>query len=319
MSVEDRPLVSRGSPVARVNRRRFVRTVAAIAPVIAGCTGGGGDRSPTASPTESATAIATATPTKTRSPTPSPTAGSAQDQFPDYQWEKLDGAEVVPSTAITMRGFEFHPLLAAVRPGTEVTVTNEDSTAHTFTAPRLSINESLGGGGSFSFTVEATGTFDYVCTFHPPGMLGRLVVTESTPTPTAAETPTETSTETTTATETATPTETPTATEANEALVEATGNDQFVPTRVSIAIGGTVTWENTATGYYDDHTVTSARFHDKAKQWSMDQRFSGGETLSHTFDAEGVYEYYCTIHGKDTMCGAVLVGDVSLDKSLPCE
>lgn len=243
----------------------------------------------------------------TGSPTPSPTQVSAQEQFPDYQWGKLDEAEVVPSNSITMSGFEFHPLIAAVRPGTEVTVTNEDSAAHTFTAPKLGLNESLGGADGFSFTVDTTGTFDYVCTFHPPGMLGRLVVTETTPTATA----TDTQAETPTATESPTPT--------SEALVKATGDNEFNPTRVSIAPGGTVTWENTSSGTYDDHTVTSAQFHDKAEQWSMDQQFSGGETVSHTFDAKGVYEYYCTIHGQDTMCGAVLVGDVSLEKDLPCE
>lgn len=89
-------------------------------------------------------------------------------------------------------------------------VTNEDQTAHTFTVPRLDIDENIEGGGQVLVTVDRTGTFDYVCTFHPPGMLGRLVVTDSpsTATGTATTTPTPTYGETGTATETPTPTQT---------------------------------------------------------------------------------------------------------------
>ncbi|MFB6217674.1 MAG: plastocyanin/azurin family copper-binding protein [Halobacteriaceae archaeon] len=56
-----------------------------------------------------------------------------------------------------------------------------------------------------------------------------------------------------------------------------------------------------------------------AERWSMDATVESGETVSHTFDSAGVYEYYCTIHGSGTMCGVVLVGDVTYDGSLPCQ
>jgi hypothetical protein len=106
-----------------------------------------------------------------------------------------------------MRAFEFHPLIAAVEPGTEVTVTNEDGNAHSITVPMLSIDERVaGGGGSVSFAVDRTGTFDYVCTFHPTLMLGRLVVTEDLPT--ATPTPTTEGTSTPSATHTHTETTT---------------------------------------------------------------------------------------------------------------
>lgn len=91
----------------------------------------------------------------------------------------------------------------------------------------------------------------------------------------------------------------------------------FTPMRLSVEPGTTVTWTN-RDGY--THDVQSAQFHDTAASWDFySGELSQGATAEHTFDSEGIYEYYCTIHGKSTMCGVVLVGDVSLDKRLPCE
>lgn len=36
------------------------------------------------------------------------------------------------------------------------------------------------------------------------------------------------------------------------------------------------------------------------------------------FEEPGVYEFYCSVSGKETTCGAVLAGDVELAGSLPC-
>lgn len=165
-----------------MERRTFLtRLAVGTTPLVAGCTGGGGDGGQSPSPTES--------PAESPTPTATPEAQSAQEKYPNYEWSKLEGVTPVATTTIEMSGFEFNPLIGAFEPGTEVTVTNQDSASHTFTVPKLRIDESLGGGGSTSFTVEQTGTFDYVCTFHPTGMLGRLVVTENPPT--ATPTPTE--------------------------------------------------------------------------------------------------------------------------------
>lgn len=174
-----------------MNRRRFLTGAGAVGVVLlAGCTGGdgGGGTTPTETPTATSTATATATTTEAGTPTPL----AAQEKYPDYEWAKLDDAQPVATSSITMSGFAFHPLVAAVTPGTEVTVTNEDSTRHTLTIPRLGVDESLTAGASTAVTVETAGTYDYVCELHPPGMLGRLVVTTSTPTPTATPTPTPT-------------------------------------------------------------------------------------------------------------------------------
>lgn len=91
----------------------------------------------------------------------------------------------------------------------------------------------------------------------------------------------------------------------------------FDPKRLSVSPGTTVEWVN-RDSY--GHDVTSAAFHENAAEWEMSASLSGsGGSATHTFEETGVYEYYCSIHGKGTMCGAILVGDVSLDKELPCE
>lgn len=113
------------------------------------------------------------------------------------------------------------------------------------------------------------------------------------------------------------PTENQTTTVAGpEDLVRISGST-YDPMRLSVEPGAEVTWRN------DDpysHTITADQFHDKAADWSRDERISSnGGQATHTFEEAGVYEYYCSIHGKSEMCGVVLVGDVSLDASLPCE
>ena len=93
-------------------------------------------------------------------------------------------------------------------------------------------------------------------------------------------------------------------------------NTAFDPVRASVDPGTTVEWVN-EDGF--THDVTSTRFHDSAAQWDIGEEVSSGGSVTHTFDGEGVYEYYCTIHGESRMCGVVLVGGSSLDEPLPCE
>lgn len=90
----------------------------------------------------------------------------------------------------------------------------------------------------------------------------------------------------------------------------------FDPRRLSVAPGTTVEWTNEDP---TSHDVTSAQFHDAAEQWDLEADLSAGSRTSYTFESEGIYEYYCTIHGDDSMCGVVLVGEASLEADLPCE
>lgn len=75
----------------------------------------------------------------------------------------------------------------------------------------------------------------------------------------------------------------------------------FQPTVNYIEPGDKVTWTNKDVA---DHTVTGA-----ASSWGSDALMSQGETVSYTFEDEGVYPYYCALH--PSMVGAVVVGDGS--------
>lgn len=134
----------------------------------------------------------------------------------------------------------------------------------------------------------------------PPSTPSPTATASSTPSPSPPPTPSATGTP-------------------SEAVVLLRSDDTFDPVRLEVPTGTTVTWQNTESGYYADHTVTAATFHDAATSWEFDVELGGGETASHTFESPGVYEYECTIHGRDQMCGAVLVGGATLDGSLPCE
>lgn len=90
----------------------------------------------------------------------------------------------------------------------------------------------------------------------------------------------------------------------------------YDPLVVEVDTGATVEWSN-EDSY--GHDVTSAQFTDAATSWTLAASVDAGGSVTHTFDAEGVYEYYCTIHGDSTMCGAVLVGGAAIEGRLPCQ
>lgn len=93
-------------------------------------------------------------------PSPSPTAAPA-----------------AAGPAVSIRGFSFSPHLLTVRAGTKVTVTNDDTTSHTWTATGGAFDSGeLAQGRSFSFTFTKPGSYAYVCSIHP-SMTGSVVVT----------------------------------------------------------------------------------------------------------------------------------------------
>ncbi|MFB6139837.1 MAG: cupredoxin domain-containing protein [Halosimplex sp.] len=176
-------------------RRGLLTAVSAAAAVgLAGCTGnenpGAGaatdtDAPATATPAADTTATDADTPTPTDAGTPAvtgagatgtATASAGQRAYPSYEWSNLEGTEPVATDTVAMSGFAFHPLVATVPPGTTVAFSNEDSSTHSITVPALDVDETVSGGGETSVTFPEAGTFDYVCKFHGPGMLGRVVV-----------------------------------------------------------------------------------------------------------------------------------------------
>jgi plastocyanin len=96
---------------------------------------------------------------------PSSTGSSSQPSAPSS------------SHAVTISNFKFSPGTITVKSGTRVTVTNNDSTAHTATADNGNSFDTgdVDPGSSKTIDVSKPGTYAYHCTIHS-FMHGTLVV-----------------------------------------------------------------------------------------------------------------------------------------------
>lgn len=70
--------------------------------------------------------------------------------------------------AVEIKNFDYLPPELTVKSGTTVTWTNDDSAPHTATATDGSFDTDtiMGPGETGSVTLDKTGTFTYVCSFH---------------------------------------------------------------------------------------------------------------------------------------------------------
>jgi plastocyanin len=89
------------------------------------------------------------------------------------------GGGTTTTNTISMYNMTFTPATKTVAKGTVVKWTNDDNYAHTVNSNDGSTFSSgtVNGGGSFSYTANTPGTFDYHCTIHA-GMTGTLIVTQ---------------------------------------------------------------------------------------------------------------------------------------------
>jgi plastocyanin len=78
-------------------------------------------------------------------------------------------------TTITIDNFAFDPNTITVSGATDVTVTNNDSAAHTFTADDGSFDVQVDPGATETVTVDVSQTTGFHCTFHPQ-MTGTIKV-----------------------------------------------------------------------------------------------------------------------------------------------
>jgi plastocyanin len=79
--------------------------------------------------------------------------------------------------SVSIANFKFSPASLTVTKGTKVTVTNKDSTAHTFTADNGKSFDTgdINPNASATVSVAQSGTFKYHCSIHP-FMHGTLIV-----------------------------------------------------------------------------------------------------------------------------------------------
>ena len=75
--------------------------------------------------------------------------------------------------------FAFDPMVVSVTKGTQVTWINSDTVSHTVTSPWFD-SGNLGPGGTFTYTFDQAGTFDYYCSYYrSSGMEATVIVKES--------------------------------------------------------------------------------------------------------------------------------------------
>ncbi len=95
---------------------------------------------------------------------------------------------------VHIKNFAFNPASLTVPLGATVLFKNEDTVAHTATAPGKNGFDSgnLDGGAEFKYVFSKAGKFDYVCNYHPK-MKASIVVGAESPaaSPTPAPTPTQ--------------------------------------------------------------------------------------------------------------------------------
>ena len=93
------------------------------------------------------------------------------------------------------------------------------------------------------------------------------------------------------------------------------GSQVFDPDLVWLEPGGTITWfiesgTHSATAYAPANDKPN-RIPEGAEAWDSGILTEQGAEFSHTFDAEGVYDYYCLPHEALGMVGTVVVGEPS--------
>ncbi|UHQ99267.1 plastocyanin/azurin family copper-binding protein (plasmid) [Natrinema zhouii] len=91
----------------------------------------------------------------------------------------------------------------------------------------------------------------------------------------------------------------------------------FEPHVVRIEPGESVTW-NLKSGSHTTTAYASAndkpqRIPDGSEAWDSGKITEEGETFEHTFETEGIYDYYCSPHENTGMLGSIVVGDPKLN------
>jgi plastocyanin len=201
----------------------------------------------------------------------------------------------------------FQPGTFAIATGGSVEWSNDDGEAHTVTSTNDAFDSGiLAGGAMFDQMFAEPGSYPYFCLIHPE-MRGTIMVSapaDALPdqaAPSVGSGPADTNGEpdaTTSSDALAGPSgagaDPATATDASVSIVDRT----FQPDAVEAAAGDTITWSNDD---IEGHTVS-------AVDGSFDSGvMTIGDGFAMTFDAPGMYDYFCAIHPE--MAGAVIVAE----------
>ena len=76
---------------------------------------------------------------------------------------------------VTIDSFEFKPPTLTVDRGDTIVWRNSDPVPHTVTAKGAFESGTVAAGATWKYTAKTSGTFDYICAFHPT-MKGTLIV-----------------------------------------------------------------------------------------------------------------------------------------------
>jgi len=87
---------------------------------------------------------------------------------------------------------------------------------------------------------------------------------------------------------------------------EETADGCFIPSPVTIPMGGTVTWENNDTAA---HTATGGSATEGPSGVFDSSLIMAGSSFSHTFEDAGTFDYFCMVH--PWMVGSVIVEDAA--------
>jgi len=87
---------------------------------------------------------------------------------------------------------------------------------------------------------------------------------------------------------------------------EDTADGCFIPSPVTIPMGGTVTWENNDTAA---HTSTGGSATEGPSGVFDSSLIMAGSSFSHTFEDAGTFDYFCMVH--PWMAGTVIVEDAA--------
>jgi plastocyanin len=192
---------------------------------------------------------------------------------------------------VSMIDLAFSPRSLSAVVGDSVTWTNRGSAVHTATAENGSFDSGIvKPGGSWRFALAKAGTFRYHCTVHP-NMVGTITVAAAgSPAPPVAPAAKSGGTAGPSGGVSGAP-----AASAARASV-AIRDFEFVPPRVTVAKGTTVTWTNRGNA---PHTATAV---DRSFDSGMLQP---GGRFSRRFDTLGTFQYLCLVH--PSMRGTVVV------------